>query len=227
MLKCLLKTLKCWDWLQQKKATQSSAHSWESIWGVVSTKPKIIAAKVLFHSELLCQDSTWSYLKTCWSWVLCDRLLKHHMNRAMTCYHKRYLEFSWPSSWTFISLPPSSSGPRCCPEHRAVLTSFDKILKPGEGREGRERACWHHRLQRRQRRLTTRSCHRRSPSNRGTCLPNGLFPVFLEHVIVLPEFENFDFLKLSLRSEQDFFVQIPPRDSRSLKTRKPKQQKQT
>lgn len=177
MLKCLLKTLTLWDWVWQKKATQPSAHSWESFWGVVSTKQKIIAAKVLFYSKLFCQDSTWMYLKTCGGWVLCDRFLGEHEHEHEqgfdTVYYRIYLEFSWPSSWTFIPLPSSSPGPWCYPDNLAVITSFDKILKPGE-KKGRQRICFlappAQRMQ-----LTMRSGHRVRTSKRRTCSPNRTF----------------------------------------------------
>lgn len=38
----------------------------------------------------------------------------------------------------------------------------------------------------------------------------GLLPVFLGHRIVLWVFENFDFLKVSLKNQQGFFVEIVP-----------------
>jgi len=41
--------------------------------------------------------------------------------------------------------------------------------------------------------------------------------MFLHHRILSPIFKNSDFLKLSLKNQQGFFVEIPPRDARNLK----------
>lgn len=137
------------------------------------------------------------------------RFPKHHINGALTWYITKVL-------WNFLGLFHEHishflhhQGQGCC--LACIAAKFDKILKPGKkGKTGKyiltpavsEKGAHNEVL-----------LHQKKEFGSGV----GFFPLFIDHRIVWPIYEISDFLKLSLKIQQAFFVEIPPRESRSTK----------